>query len=127
MDTDERFRLEAPPCSTKQQVVEEIRRGHAECDRAARRESDHEAFKARAFFVTTGWDVALALDPAEGATLESVVSLLSGRIEQAGRSRLRTDRWWARDLCVWSNGRLVAALRCVDGRPVVTVFRSPNE
>jgi hypothetical protein len=65
MDT-ERFTLEAPPCSTKHKVVEEIRRGHAECDRAARREPDCEAFRARAYFVMSNLDLVDCFDPAEG-------------------------------------------------------------
>jgi hypothetical protein len=120
---DEKFRLEAPPVSVKAAVVNRIREEHAQLERIARREPDHEAFRARAYFVMSNLDLVDCFDPAEGHTLESVVVMLADRVEEAPRSRLRTARWWDRDLCVWQAGKLVGIVRkAKDGRPVVTVL-----
>jgi hypothetical protein len=120
---DERFQLEAQSATVKAAVVGRIREEHAQLGRIARRQPDHEAFRARAFFVMSSLDLVDCFDPAEGATPESVVALLKARVEEAGRSRLGTDRWWDRDLCVWQAGKLLATVtRARDGRPVVTAF-----
>jgi hypothetical protein len=116
----ETFLLVAPPASPAARAAAKIRAAHAERDRVRRREPDHEAFAARALFVTSGVDLVSVHDPADGATLDAVVELLADRVEQASVSRIRSDRWWERDLCVWQGGRLVAAItRDRDGSPVV--------
>jgi len=119
IDTDT-FILQPPPASPAARAVARIRSAHAERDRVRHREPDHEAFEARALFVTSGVDLVDVHDPAEGADLDTVVELLCDRVEQACRSRRNTERWWGRDLCVWQGGRLVAAVtRVRDGSPVI--------
>jgi hypothetical protein len=119
----ERFQLEAAPATVKAAVVGRIREEHAQLERIARRQPDQEAFRRRAFFVTSNLDLVDCFDPAEGATPGSVAEILAARVEESGRSRLRTARWWARDLAVWQGGKLLATVTLArDGRPVVTVF-----
>ena len=120
---DEPFRLEASPATVKATVVARIKAEHSRRDYVASRQPDAEAFAARAFYVMSALDLVECFDPAEGATAESVVAMLADRVEQAGRSRLRTARWWDRDLTVWQRGKLRATVtRARDGRKIVTWY-----
>lgn len=122
MPDDEPFALESPPASDRQRVVADIRRRHAERDRVARRELDHEEFRLRAFFVveSVGHDLAEVFDPRDGHTLESVVATLAARVGAAGSSTEASVRWWAgRDLTVTHGGRIVAVVRRARGGPPV--------
>lgn len=126
IDTDT-FILVAPAASPAARAAARIRAAHEERDQRRRREPDHEEFEARAFHVTSGIDLVSVHDTAEGADLDTVVELLTDRVDQASRSRRNTERWWAKDLCVWQGGRLVAAItRGRDGEPVIT-YRRPEE
>jgi hypothetical protein len=123
------FRLESPPRveprhrKARREVLARIADEHEDRDRRMRREPDHQAFRARAFFVVSGIDLIDAVDPLDGHTLASVVNLLAARVK-AANVRQVGRAFWHRDLTVWEGGRLVATVRIgTDGRPEVQVHR----
>jgi hypothetical protein len=120
------FHLEPPPVGVRARVLASIKAERDLCDRIARRQPDHEAFMARAYFITHGFDLVEVHDPLEdGATLATVVASVARRIATASEpDAAPRARWWLRDLAVWHAGRLAAVVRPDrrGGTPVVTTF-----
>ena len=121
---DEPYRLTSPPATRSARHAARIRAERDQAEAVARRDPGFKAFRARAFLVCHGPDLAWAFDPAEDhSTLATVLEDLTARVQAARHGKNPPARWWDRDLAVWQAGRFARHHPPRGGgMPVVTVF-----